>query len=75
MSEDEQRRSKLPEDVVEDNPALGKPRSRKEKAACPQRQPPWASQAKRINTVGQLWEHGGGAIPREAVTSALNAHS
>ena len=35
MSEDEQRRSKLPRDVVEDNPVLGKPRSRKEKAACP----------------------------------------
>ena len=32
-SEDERRRSKLPEDVVEDNPVLGEPRSRKEKAA------------------------------------------
>ena len=27
------------------------------------------------NTVGQPWEHGGGAIPGEAVTSALNTHS
>ena len=35
MSEDEQRRSKLPRDIAEDNPALGKPRSRKEKAASP----------------------------------------
>ena len=35
MSEDEQRRSKLPGDVAEDNPVLGKPRSWKEKAARP----------------------------------------
>ena len=35
MSEDEQRRSKLLGDVAEDNPVLGKPRSRKEKAARP----------------------------------------
>ena len=35
MSEDEQRRSKLPGDVAEDNPALGKSRSQKEKAASP----------------------------------------
>ena len=33
MSEDERRRSKLPGDVIEDNPVLGKPRSRKEKVA------------------------------------------
>ena len=33
MFEDEQRRSKLPGNVAEDNPVLGKPRSRKEKAA------------------------------------------
>ena len=35
MSEDERRRSKLPGDVAEDNLVLGKPRSRKEKAARP----------------------------------------
>ena len=35
MSEDEQRRSKLPGDVAEDNPVLGEPRSWKEKAARP----------------------------------------
>ena len=35
MSEDEQRRSKLPRDIAEDNPVLGKPRSRKDKAAHP----------------------------------------
>ena len=35
MSDNEQRRSKLPGDVVEDNPVLSKPRSRKEKAARP----------------------------------------
>ena len=33
MSEDKQRRSKLPRDVAEDNPVLGKPRPQKEKAA------------------------------------------
>ena len=33
MSDDEQRRSKLLGDVAEDNPVLGEPRSRKEKAA------------------------------------------
>ena len=32
MSEVEQRRSKLPRDIAEDNPVLGKLRSRKEKA-------------------------------------------
>ena len=35
MSEDKQRRSKLQRDVAEDNSFLGKPRSRKEKAARP----------------------------------------
>ena len=35
MSEDEQRRSKLLGDVAKNNPVLGKPRSRKEKAARP----------------------------------------
>ena len=46
MSEDEQRRSKLLGDVAEDNPVLGKPRSRKEKAARHQAQSPRASQGK-----------------------------
>ena len=75
MSEDEQRSSKLPGDVAEDNPVLGKLRPRKDKAARPWRQPPRASQAKRTNTVGQPWVQGGGAISGEAVTSALNVHS
>ena len=35
MPEDEQRRSKLPRDVAEDNLVLGEPRSRKEKATHP----------------------------------------
>ena len=43
MSEDERRRSKLPGDVAEDNLVLGKPRSRKEKAARHQGQSPRAS--------------------------------
>ena len=46
MSEDERRRSKLPGDVAEDNPILGEPRSRKEKAARHQGQSPRASQGK-----------------------------
>ena len=46
MSEDERRRSKLPADVAENNPVLDKPRSRKEKVARRQRQPPKASQGK-----------------------------
>ena len=45
-SEDEQGRSKLLGDIVEDNPVLGQPRSQKEKAAHPQRQPSQASQTK-----------------------------
>ena len=43
MSEDDQRRSKLPGDVAEDNPVLSKLRSRKEKAARDQGQSPRAS--------------------------------
>ena len=46
MSEDKQRKSELPGDVVEDNFVLGKPKSRKEKAARPQEQFPRASQGK-----------------------------
>ena len=46
MSEDERRRSKLSGDIAEDNPVLGKPRSRKEKAARHQGQSPRASQGK-----------------------------
>ena len=48
MFEDEQRRSKLLGDIVEDNPVLGELRSRKEKAAHSQGQPPRASQTKRL---------------------------
>ena len=46
MSEDEQRRSKLLGYVAEDNPILGKLRSRKEKAAHHQGQSPRTSQRK-----------------------------
>ena len=46
MSEDEQRRSELPGDVAEDNFVIGKPKSRKEKAAHHQGQFPRASQGK-----------------------------
>ena len=48
MSEDKQGRSELLGDIAKDNPVLGKPRSRKEKAAHPQRQPPQASQTKGL---------------------------
>ena len=43
MSEDEWKKSKLPRDVAENNPVLGKPRSHKEKVARHQGQPPKAS--------------------------------
>ena len=43
ISKDEQRRSKLLGDVVEDNPVLNELRSRKEKMAHYQGQPPRAS--------------------------------
>ena len=46
MSEDERRRFKLPGDVAEDNPILGKPRSWKEKAVRHQGKSPRASQGK-----------------------------
>ena len=51
MSKDEQRRSKLLGDVAEERPILGELRSRKEKVAHPQRQPPRASQTKKTNTL------------------------
>ena len=46
MFENERRRSKLPEDVAEDNSVLDKPRSRKKKATRHQGQSPRASQGK-----------------------------
>ena len=46
MFEDEQRRSKLPGDIAEDNFVLGKPKSQKEKAARHRGQFPRASQGK-----------------------------
>ena len=39
MFKDEQGRSKLLEDIAEDNPILSQPKSQKEKVAHPQRQP------------------------------------
>ena len=46
MSEDEQRESRLPGYTAEDDPVLGKPKSRKGKAPRRQRQSPQASQRK-----------------------------
>ena len=46
MSEDEQRKSRLPGYTAEDNPVLGKLRSRKGKTPCHQGQSPRASQRK-----------------------------
>ena len=46
MSEDEQRKFRLPGYTAEDNPVLGKPRSRKGKASRHQGQSPRASQRK-----------------------------
>ena len=46
MSNDEQRESRLPGYIVEDDPILGRPKSRKGKALRRQRQSPRASQRK-----------------------------
>ena len=46
MSEEEQRESRLLGYIAEDNPILGRPRSRQEKAAHPRRQSSQASQTK-----------------------------
>ena len=46
MFKNDRKRSKLPGDVAKDNPIIGKPRSRKEKAARHQGQSPKASQGK-----------------------------
>ena len=46
MSEDEQRESRLPGYTVEDNPVIGRPKSRKGKALRRQRQSLRASQRK-----------------------------
>ena len=46
MPDDEQRESKLPGYIAEDDPVLGKPKSRKGKAPHGQRQSPRASQRK-----------------------------
>ena len=43
MPEDEQRESRLPGYIVEDNPVLGRPKSQKGKAPRRQRQSPRAS--------------------------------
>ena len=45
-SKDEYGRPKLLGVIAEDRPVLGQPRSRKEKTAHPQRQPPQSSQTK-----------------------------
>ena len=59
--EDEQGRSKLLGDIAEDNPVLGKPRSRKEKAAHPQRQSSQASQTKGLIQ----WANYGGMVEEQ----------
>ena len=46
MSEEKQRKSRLPGYTAEDDPVLGKPESRKGKAPRRQRQSPRASQRK-----------------------------
>ena len=67
MSEDERRRSKLPGDVAEDNPVLGKLRSRKEEAAHHQRQSPRVSQRK-----GQVQRVSHGSIVEEQFQDKLS---
>ena len=62
MSEDERRRSEMPGDVAEDNPVLGKPRSRKEKAAHHQRAVSQSVLRESIGATRQPWENSGRAI-------------
>ena len=64
MSEEEQRESRLPRYTAEDDPVLGRPKSRKGKAPRRQRQSPRASQRKfraqwanhKSMVEKQLWE-------------------
>ena len=61
MSEEEQRKSRLPGYTAEDNPVLHKPRSRKEKVTHPQRQSSQASQTKGPTQ----WASYGGAVDEQ----------
>ena len=75
MPEDEQRESRLPGYTAEDDPVLGRPKSRKGKTPRRQRQSPQESQRKfRAQWVSHrsMVEK---KIPGEAVTSVLNIHS
>ena len=65
---DEQRKSKLPRDI-----ATNQDHKKEERHAIKGSLPGYPR--KMTNIVGQPWEHGGGAIPGETVTSALNAHN
>ena len=74
MPEDEQRESRLPRYTAEDDPALGRPKSRKGKTPRCQRQSPRASQRK---FPAQWVRHRSmveRAILEEDLTSALNAY-
>ena len=61
MSEEEQRESRLPGYTTEDNPVLGRPRSRNEKAADPRRQSSQASQTKGPTQ----WANYGGGVEEQ----------
>ena len=73
MPEDEQRKSKFPRDITEDNPVRTEIIRRK--SGMPLKAASQGIPRKRTSIMGQPWEHDGGVIPEEAVTSALNAHN
>ena len=73
MSEDEQKRSKLPGNVVENNSVrivITEGKSGKPPKAASQSVPRESTSA-----MSQPWEYGRGAIQGETITSALNAHN
>ena len=75
MPEDEQRESRLPGYTAEDDPVLGRPKSRKVKAPRRQRQSPRESQRKFRAQWANHRSMVESAIVGEVVTSALNARS
>ena len=61
--------------IAEDRLVLGKLVSWKAKSGTPSKATLPVVPNERTSVRGQLWGHGGRAIIKESVTSALNAHS
>ena len=75
MAKDEQRKSRLPGYTAEDDPVLSKPKSRKGKMPCHQRQSPQASQRKFQAQWASHRSMVERAILGDVVTSSLNTRS